>query len=600
MEGDILRARYLVFAALGLAIGAFLLFETTWSWPVSLAVALLASLALTSLLEMILRQRASALERARQAEQAVSDMQRQARLVFSTQQKFLSALSERDVLEATLSAGCALTGAQGASFMPFDEYGQALPALVHGAVPDTTLQSWSNRLTAPEMRQVCKSCKSLEGALGCVLLPADVKKPSNTRCFYLRVADRQAGLLNYFFDTPQALDESRRALLAEILHSASKALETLRTRDQEMAALRYLQTASAPRSDLSRQLNDLLAGVQKALDTDFALLYIPGGIENGMADSPLLLSRSRPDDAVELPDLPFLEGLWKSVLASNRSLSLENVTLDGRAMWKVLLAVPLTWQPATQAGVLVLGSNSAQVFAHRQRVLLETLAGQAALLIQNARLMVQVEYQAVVDERTRLAREIHDGLAQTLAFLKIQASQMQTYLTRGDTERLSSTLQASYRTISDAYLDARQAIDNLRRVPSAGLQDWMQQVAEDFQQSSSIPVRLAAFEVRAEFSPNVQAQLIRVVQEALSNVRKHAQATQVSISARERQGLMLLEVRDNGVGFSPDTVNEAARYGLRGMRERADSIGAEFQITSRSGEGTTILLSVPAPIKEEL
>jgi two-component system, NarL family, nitrate/nitrite sensor histidine kinase NarX len=214
--------------------------------------------------------------------------------------------------------------------------------------------------------------------------------------------------------------------------------------------------------------------------------------------------------------------------------------------------------------------------------------------------MAQLEYQAVLDERTRLAREIHDGLAQTLAFLKIQSAQMQNYLSRGETERLTSTLQSSYRTLSDAYLDARQAIDNLRRAPSSSLRDWLGEVLADFRESAGVQAELSAFEVSGDFPPTVQAQLIRIVQEALSNVRKHAAANQVLVSAREQQGDIVLEVRDDGVGFSPENLDGNARYGLRGMRERSDMIGAEFQISSQPGQGTVILLRLPARLKEEV
>ena len=86
-----------------------------------------------------------------------------------------------------------------------------------------------------------------------------------------------------------------------------------------------------------------------------------------------------------------------------------------------------------------------------------------ALDAKNEELLEQLEYKAVLDERTRLAREIHDGLAQTLAFLKIEAARMQNYASKGEMDTVARTLQACHRTLSDAYLDARQAIDNLRR-----------------------------------------------------------------------------------------------------------------------------------------
>jgi len=95
------------------------------------------------------------------------------------------------------------------------------------------------------------------------------------------------------------------------------------------------------------------------------------------------------------------------------------------------------------------------------------------------------------------------------------------------------------------------------------------------------------------FLPNVKAQLIRIVQEALTNIRKHARACTVTISAFEREGDVILEVRDKGHGFVPGETQPVSQYGLRSMRERAESIGADLQITSAPGAGPTVRLRIP-------
>ena len=601
MDQELLRARYATFAALALVFGIYLIVALPWHALLSVAVALVTSALLTAVLEFWLRLslRRAAL-RSSPAEQA--DMsQVQAMLAF--QKKVLGAFSERDVLEAVLETGCGLLSANGASFLPYDEFGKTLPTLMHGKVPVSALENWSNRLASPETRQICKACKAMHGKPGCVLLPEETSKPAaEVLCFPIHSAGREVGIVNYFFEQPVELTGEQSGFMVSLLDFAGQAVETLRLREQEMTALRYLQTATGPKSDISDLFSDLLENVQKALDTDFALLYIPGGIKAGIASTPMLLAKTRQDSVtpVATPDLTFLEGIWKSVLASGQSISLENVTLNRREMWKVFLAVPLLWQDSTPAGILVLGANNIQTFAERQRALLETIAAQAALLLQNARLMVQLEYQAVVDERTRLAREIHDGLAQTLAFLKIQAAQMQNYLSRGETERLTSTLQASYRTLSDAYLDARQAIDNLRRVPTSSLRDWLGEVLTDFRESAGISAELEVFDLSGEFPPTVQAQLIRIVQEALSNVRKHSRASQVKVRVHEHDGFILFDVHDNGVGFLLETLEVSSRYGLRGVRERSEMLGADFQVSSQPGQGTLVSLRLPASLKESV
>jgi two-component system nitrate/nitrite sensor histidine kinase NarX len=205
-----------------------------------------------------------------------------------------------------------------------------------------------------------------------------------------------------------------------------------------------------------------------------------------------------------------------------------------------------------------------------------------------------------LDERTRLAREIHDGLAQTLAFLKLEAARMQAYISNGDVDSLSRTLQACYQTLSDAYLDARQAIDNLRRVPDENLSDWLVLTAAEFTTLTGIEIDVSNIHLEHVFSPTVKAQLFRIVQEALTNIRKHAQACGVNLSAFERDEAVIIEVRDNGRGFAPEETKPASQYGLRSMRERAESIGADFQIISTPGAGTRIWLRIPIREKASL
>lgn len=604
-DRDLLRARIATFAALVLVLGFYLFVQAPWNWLISGIVAVLTAGLLTAVLDIWLRlslRRAAGGQRFIETRQQLEESQSQVRVVFDLQKKFLEAHSEKEILEAVVQVGGEALHASGASFVPYDEWGQSLPAVIHGKVPAPALQSWAQRLSSPETRQTCKNCKALHGAPGCVLIPAEVEGPTQVLCFPLSCDEREVGVVNFYFDvTPVEPGTELRTFMQELLHSAGYAIQNLRSRDQEIAALLYLQTAAMPKADLSILLGSLLENVQRALDVDFALFYLPHGIPGQINSSAQLFVHERNDGkpGSPLPEPPFLDGIWKSVQASGHSLSLENVTLNKREMWKVLLAVPLVWQDQSPTGMLVLGSNSIQAFAHRHQQLLETLAGQAALLIQNAWLMMQVEYQAVVDERTRLAREIHDGLAQTLAFLKIQSAQMQNYLARGEMDRLTNTLQASYRTLSDAYIDARQAIDNLRRVPSASLRDWVGQVAADYEESTGQKVDLSLFQLQLDYPPNVQAQLIRILQEALSNVRKHSGAQSVAIVGRQDGNTVLIEIRDNGKGFSPEQVDGNSRYGLRGMRERAESIGADFQIISQPGAGAVICLRLPVVVKEE-
>ena len=599
--------RWIFFSVLIFALGTFGFMQGKGNPWFSFAVAGLISLLLIGVEKILSKptvQPTSAMESKTENFHEVDNSQKSLEVTIRSLKKILETHTEKELLDVVLQSGIEMIGAEGASFVPYDEWGQSLPATTLGKVPVPVLQSWAKSLSSPRTRQECKKCKTFHGSTNCILISQDVEQPKNVYCFPLKSADREVGVLNFYFSNADVIDLSAKKYFAELLDSSGQILENMHTRDQEIAALLYLQTVNSPKSDLTISLNSLLENVQHALDVDYAFLYLPGGIPGQINSAFRYFSKIKNESSVEnyVPNMPFLEGIWKSVLGSGHSLSLENVTQDKHELWKTVLAVPLVWRGDEPVGVLVLASNSSQAFSQRHLALLETLAGQAALLIQNARLMVQVEYQAVVDERTRLAREIHDGLAQTLAFLKIQAAQMQNFLAHGETEKLTNTLQANYRTLSDAYIDARQAIEDLRRVPTSNFKDWISQIALDYEQATGQTVEVNVENFSVEYPANIQAQLIRIVQEALSNVRKHAAARQISIVGHQDGDFYLIKLCDDGRGFTPSTRNAegSPRYGLRGMRERSESIGADFQITSQPGMGTCVSVCVPMLLPEEL
>ena len=238
-------------------------------------------------------------------------------------------------------------------------------------------------------------------------------------------------------------------------------------------------------------------------------------------------------------------------------------------------------------------STRPQRFHPRQLAILQAVTAQAALLVEYERKFRSLEYSVVIQERARLAREIHDGLAQTLAFLKLQAAQMQAQLAQGDLDRLAQVLNDSYHVLGEAYLDTRQAIDNLRMTPQDGLDQWIERIIREFERKAGLKVDRAVQPLTRPVPPEVQAQLIRIVQEALSNVRKHARAERVRVCLCEQPDMLVIEVIDDGQGFDADELPDVSRHGLRGMRERAEMIGADFQIITQAHQGTTMRLAVP-------
>jgi len=231
---------------------------------------------------------------------------------------------------------------------------------------------------------------------------------------------------------------------------------------------------------------------------------------------------------------------------------------------------------------------------------LQMIAGQVSLVVQNVRLLAQLEYKTMIEERMRLAREIHDGLAQTLGFLKLKTAQMRAYLEQGEADLLQEAVDTCYSVLAEAYQDARQAIDGLRISSKEGFGEWLQQTVDEFQGYTGMIVDVCDSEIVAGLLPEVQAQLIRIVQEALSNVRKHAKARQVEIDCQRLGASIIMEIHDDGEGFNVEDVPGPSQHGLRGMRERAELIGADFQVVSQPNQGTTVRISLPLQEREKL
>lgn len=205
----------------------------------------------------------------------------------------------------------------------------------------------------------------------------------------------------------------------------------------------------------------------------------------------------------------------------------------------------------------------------------------------------------MMEERARLAREIHDGLAQTLGFLKLKMAQMKSYAEQGDYDRLTEIIPVCHDTLADAYQEVRQAIDGLRIGSNgSGLESWLRQTVAEIQENSGFEIQICDPVDDVNLPPEVHAQLIRIVQEALNNIRKHSGAKQAWVSCYEADGDLILEVRDDGKGFDVEDVPKASRHGLQGMRERAELIGADFQVISLPQQGTTVRLRLPLALVE--
>lgn len=229
---------------------------------------------------------------------------------------------------------------------------------------------------------------------------------------------------------------------------------------------------------------------------------------------------------------------------------------------------------------------------------LALLAGQVTLAVRNADAYLQSEELAIAEERARIAREIHDGVAQSLAFAALKLDLVARILRR-DPDSAEAEVSRAKETIREMIREVRRSIFALRPVDLErfGLLETVRRYALDFGQQNDVRIELA-LEQPEDLSVKTEALLFRIFQEALHNVAKHAKARHVSISLLPNSGGVELEVRDDGVGFDlaevGDRVSTAGSLGLRQMRERVAGRGGVLLIESSGGNGTRVLAQVPA------
>lgn len=205
----------------------------------------------------------------------------------------------------------------------------------------------------------------------------------------------------------------------------------------------------------------------------------------------------------------------------------------------------------------------------------------------------QVEALTLTNERQRMARDLHDTLSQGLAGLILQLEAASAHLSLNRPERARTILQQTMIQARTTLADSRRAIDNLRQVP-ADLKEAIQQEAQRFTQTTGIPCS-TNIDLTGPYPPALNEPALHAVTEALINIARHAQASQVlvNVTTNALNGLEIW-IEDNGVGFDPHSaVGQPGHYGLLGIRERARMAGGEFGVESSPGKGAKLFLRLP-------
>lgn len=362
---------------------------------------------------------------------------------------------------------------------------------------------------------------------------------------------------------------------------------TLRARNAELEAasakaraLNRVSVAIAAETDLGHVLDGVVGYARELLEADVAVLLLEGPdgrlalrASDGIAATP---TSARPPDA-DTPDADAILAFVAPEQAVAR------------------LAAPLQRGGST-IGVLAVGSARPRGFDADEVETLASLASQSVIVIEHDRLEMRLRELAVVDERERIARELHDGIAQVLGYVNTKSQAVDGYLEAGRIGEARAQLAELGSAARAVYVDVRESIIGLRGPiePGEGLGSALAAHARRVAEASNFGLELAVDPATEtmRLDADAEANVFRIVQEALTNVRKHASARRVRLAVGVEDGVLTVAVTDDGRGFRP---GDAAKpgYGLRAMRERAARVGAGFEAANRPEGGVEVRVRLP-------
>ena len=244
-------------------------------------------------------------------------------------------------------------------------------------------------------------------------------------------------------------------------------------------------------------------------------------------------------------------------------------------------------------GVFNLFFKEPRVLPPSEVKLLETVSQHLGAAIENQRFVEREKELAISEERNLLAQELHDSIAQSLAFLNIQAQLLQDSLRKGHYESVDGTLVKIKEGIQESYDDVRELLVHFRtRTEHDDIDVAIRSALEKFEGQTGIKTRYKYEGNAVPLQPETILQLMHILHESLSNIRKHSQATLVEVTFRHEAGCQMI-IKDNGIGFDNTKEISDTHVGLRIMKERTHRIHANLTINSVVGSGTTVCLNLP-------
>lgn len=264
-----------------------------------------------------------------------------------------------------------------------------------------------------------------------------------------------------------------------------------------------------------------------------------------------------------------------------------------------MIAVPLRYRDRVVGIYNLFIDDPQSMAAEGVRELLTSIGRHLGTAIEKARLDAEANRLSILDERSRLGHELHDSLAQTLASLRFQVRVLDETLHQGDESAVWQELERVENSLDEAYAELRALIAQFRAPLGArGLVPAIQETVDRFRRETGVHILLQNEWEKIQFPAESEMQIVRIVQESLNNIRKHANAQTVRVMlGTEDDARFRVLVEDDGAGFdTPASEGPPGEHiGLSIMQDRARQLGGELRIESEAGEGTRVLLSFPDP-----
>jgi signal transduction histidine kinase len=368
---------------------------------------------------------------------------------------------------------------------------------------------------------------------------------------------------------------------------------------EALAALNAAALAIAAELSLEKVLQRIVDSARGLLDAEYAALGVPSS--EGTLEQ-FIYSGMSPELVAQMPHRPRGFGLLGAIIQEKRPIRIPSIEKDVRSVgfppghphMHSFLGVPILAGDKILGNLYLTNKMGGQPFSAADQELAMMLATHAALAIQNARLYEQVGRLAIVEERSRIGMDLHDGVIQSIYAVGLTLESARLILS-DDSDETTGLIDSAIVGLNDAIRDIRNFILDLRpRRFEGDLEQGLGRLAREFQANTMVPVDLdVPSRAVAALPPAVARAIFLTAQEALANVARHARANQVRIEVEWLKTNVRLLVEDDGRGFDVGKRAHTTGHGLSNMRARAEERGGSFKIESQVGEGTRVELTLP-------